>query len=370
MSTALVSPNQWEQREFIETIKQTVAKGATDAQLKMFIEVCKGTGLNPFLKEIWFVPAVGVMAGRDGYLRVANEHPMFDGMETKVERDDKGVPLKATCSVWRKDRAHPITCEAWYSEYRKSSPIWQNYPSAMISKVAEVLALKRSFSINGVVTEEEIGEQKEAAKGAQIAVAKARIEELKQIPAGSTISPQDIADTEPEPLGPSEPVIWENIKSHSDYEQREAAKRAEAEQAKEPTKEMKSARKRGSIPFDALKHFGVIKKALREETGDDTEYYRILKGYGYDHADEIVDKEEARNIYKTMAGAHARMVQDAELQNTLTNAQEALGIPKFIAILGAHGCENVTQVLAMDGTPLENLLSELKQAIADQKGKE
>ena len=145
--------------EVIETIKETVAKGATNAQLAMFLEVCKSTGLNPFLKEIWFVPGVGVMAGRDGYLRVANEHPMFDGIDTRVERDPQGIPVKAVCTVWRKDRNHPTVSEAYYNEYKKSSSVWTTYKSAMISKVAEVLALKRAFSINGIVTEEEIGEQ-------------------------------------------------------------------------------------------------------------------------------------------------------------------------------------------------------------------
>jgi hypothetical protein len=47
------------------------------------------------------------MAARDGYLRVANENPQFDGMETRVERDDKNIPIKAVCTVWRKDRNHP-----------------------------------------------------------------------------------------------------------------------------------------------------------------------------------------------------------------------------------------------------------------------
>jgi phage recombination protein Bet len=143
----------------LETIRQTVCKGATEAQFRMFIEVCKATGLNPFLKEIYYAPQIGVMASRDGYLRKANDHPQFDGMETRVERNDQNVPIKATCSVWRKDRGHPVICEAYYSEYKKASQVWQQYPSAMIAKVAEVLALKRSFAINGVVTEEEIGEQ-------------------------------------------------------------------------------------------------------------------------------------------------------------------------------------------------------------------
>lgn len=162
MATALAPPSsRYEQAEIVNVIRQTVAKGATDAQLRMFLEVCRSTGLDPFLKEIYFVAEKSIiMASRDGYLRVANEHPQFDGMETRVERDERNVPIKATCSVWRKDRSHAITCEAFYSEYRKSGPVWSQYPSAMISKVAEVLALKRSFAINGVVTEEEMGTER------------------------------------------------------------------------------------------------------------------------------------------------------------------------------------------------------------------
>jgi len=192
MPGELVELSRYENREIIETIKQTVCKGATDAQLKFFIEVCKSTGLNPFLREVWFVPSVGIMAGRDGYLAVANRHPQFDGMETRVDRDDKMVPIKATCTVWRKDRGHPIICEAYYSEYRKQSGVWSQYPSAMISKVAEVLALKRSFAINGVVTEEEIGPQEPAP--------------ARSAPVSAMPTPAPVPQDPPPPSIPSEPV--------------------------------------------------------------------------------------------------------------------------------------------------------------------
>lgn len=157
MSSDLIN---YTQRETIETLKATVAKGATDAQLAQFIEVCKATGLNPFLREIWCIPATNtIMSSRDGYLTIANNNPQFDGMETTVERDDKGLPIKAVCTVWRKDRSHPVKCEAYYNEYVKPSQVWKQYPSAMISKVAEALTLKRSFAINGLLTQEEISEE-------------------------------------------------------------------------------------------------------------------------------------------------------------------------------------------------------------------
>jgi hypothetical protein len=121
-------------------------------------------------------------------------------METRVTRDEKNVPIKAVCTVWRKDRSHPIICEAYYSEYRKSSGVWSQYPSAMISKVAEVLALKRSFAINGVVTEEEIGDQRGSREAAQ-AVAESKISGEMPL-----TEPQPTPEPPPEPAAPPAPA--------------------------------------------------------------------------------------------------------------------------------------------------------------------
>ena len=197
---ALQPRDQYDDAEMIRTLRETVCRGATDAQFRMFVEVCRATTLNPFLREIWFVPQVGILAGRDGYLAIANRHPQFDGMETRVTRDEKNVPIKGVCTVWRKDRSHPIICEAYYSEYRKSSGVWSQYPSAMISKVAEVLALKRSFAINGVVTEEEIGDQRGSREAAQ-AVAESQISGEMPL-----TEPQPTPEPPPEPAAPPAPA--------------------------------------------------------------------------------------------------------------------------------------------------------------------
>ena len=43
MAALPIPAARYERAEVIDTIKQTVAKGATDAQLAMFLEVCKRT---------------------------------------------------------------------------------------------------------------------------------------------------------------------------------------------------------------------------------------------------------------------------------------------------------------------------------------
>ena len=247
--------DRYNDETMLNTLRETVCKGATIPQFRMFIEVCKGTGLNPFLKEIWFVPGVGVMAGRDGYLRVANESPQFDGMETRVERDAKNVPIKATCSVWRKDRSHPITCEAYYNEYKRSGGVWDKYPSAMISKVAEVLALKRSFSINGVVTEEEIGEQEPTRAE--------KVQAAKEVGAAKLATMQG--------------------------EVHQAQFVEQPEMAEAPAK----------ISFKALESFKDIKTELKK-MGAEARYYGVLKTFGVEKSNQL-NEINARDAYKALA---------------------------------------------------------------------
>ena len=75
--------------EKLAVIKNTLAQGATDAELSLFVQLCKSTGLNPFQKEIWFIKTKGyakrdgtqvggrvqLMTGVDGFYRIAYSHP-------------------------------------------------------------------------------------------------------------------------------------------------------------------------------------------------------------------------------------------------------------------------------------------------------
>lgn len=151
-------------KEKYEMAKSLVAKGANNAEFELLLHIANKYNLDPLLKEIWCIKRnprenALIMTSRDGYLTIAHRSGQFDGMQSGTTEDQNGKLVKAWCEVWRKDMSHSFKSEVRFSEYVQSSFIWQKYPSAMLIKVAEVFALKRAFSISGMLTQEEIGYQ-------------------------------------------------------------------------------------------------------------------------------------------------------------------------------------------------------------------
>ena len=161
----------------VELIKNTVAIGATDNELEMFMYLATQYNLDPFKKEIWFMKYGGkttIMTSRDGYLKYAQLNPEFEGLMSFVVREGDVFEIDASeykvvhkfgtkrgpiLGAWsRCDRKgkKPFIAYVEFDEYNKKQNVWNSYPSAMIQKVAEVFVLKRAFGINGLVTKEEI----------------------------------------------------------------------------------------------------------------------------------------------------------------------------------------------------------------------
>ena len=76
-------------QELIQTLKATAFRGdVSDAQMTALMVVANQYGLNPWTKEIYafpdkhkgIVPVVGV----DGWSRIINQHPQFNGMEFRL----------------------------------------------------------------------------------------------------------------------------------------------------------------------------------------------------------------------------------------------------------------------------------------------
>lgn len=157
MSNELTTTNNM---EMLQALRNTVAPGLTEPEFRLFAEMCRATGLNPATKEIWAIKAGGrlqLMTGINGFLRIANSHPQFDGMEVSFEWDGKQL-VSCTVKVHRKDRKFPSVATAYWSEYAKPSPVWKQMPTVMLSKCAKSLAIREAFiqELGGFYTAEEM----------------------------------------------------------------------------------------------------------------------------------------------------------------------------------------------------------------------
>jgi phage recombination protein Bet len=146
--------------KMLAALRNSVAPGLTEPEFRLFAEMVKATGLNPVTKEIWAIKAGGrlqLMTGINGFLRIANSHPAFDGMEVTFEWDGKTL-VSSTAKVYRKDRRFPSVATAYMAEYSKPTSIWKQMPSIMLSKCAKSLAIREAFiqELGGLYTQEEM----------------------------------------------------------------------------------------------------------------------------------------------------------------------------------------------------------------------
>lgn len=162
--------------EQMKVITNTIAKGATPTELDMFVNTCKRTGLDPFMRQIYFVKRydssvkaeVGaVQIGIDGQRLIAERTGKYDGQDPVEWLDKDGTwsivwtgvgdyPVAARCSVYRKDWAQGrkatavVRWDSYVQTYRRDGkenlmPTWAKMPDVMLGKCAESLALRRAF---------------------------------------------------------------------------------------------------------------------------------------------------------------------------------------------------------------------------------
>ena len=143
-----------DQAQVLSTLKNTCFKGqVSDAQMTALLIVADQYGLNPFTKEIYafpdknngIVPVVGV----DGWSRILNENPQFDGMEFKS--DDESC----TCIIYRKDRTHPIQVTEYMSECKRGVGPWQSHPKRMLRHKAMIQCARLAFGFVGIYDQDE-----------------------------------------------------------------------------------------------------------------------------------------------------------------------------------------------------------------------
>lgn len=164
--------------ELFNTLKATAFKGnATNEQFTALMIVANQYGLNPWTREVYafpdknngIVPVVGV----DGWSRIMNDHPQFNGLEFLDSGDmvtpvgGKPCPSWIECVIYRKDRDHPIRIREYLDEvyreaFKKSdgriveSP-WQSHTKRFLRHKTMIQAARIAFGFAGIYDEDEAG---------------------------------------------------------------------------------------------------------------------------------------------------------------------------------------------------------------------
>lgn len=141
-----------------ETLKNTAFKGANDHELVALVLVANEYNLNPLVKQIYAFPAKGggvvPVVGIDGWLKIINDHPQFDGMET-VDIIEDGTLRAVECKIYRKDRKYPTKIREYLSECRRKTEPWEQMPQRMLRHKAIMQCARVAFGIGGITDEDE-----------------------------------------------------------------------------------------------------------------------------------------------------------------------------------------------------------------------
>ena len=161
--------------DLIGTLKATAFKGqVSDAQMTALLVVANQYALNPWTKEIYafpdknngIVPVVGV----DGWSRIINSHPQFDGIEFHHADEfvtmpgAKPAPEWIECHIHRKDRSRPVVVREYLDEvyrapfkgkYGDVTGPWQTHTKRFLRHKAMIQCARLAFGYSGIYDQDE-----------------------------------------------------------------------------------------------------------------------------------------------------------------------------------------------------------------------
>lgn len=175
--------------EQIQLIKSQIAPKATNDELKLFLNQCKRTGLDPFARQIYAIhrksnneEKMSIQTSIDGFRVIAERSGDYAGQDEPVfnEVDGKIISCKVTVYRFKSAQKYAIPTRyaaavgvVYWDEYvqlvdeyvngkktgvKKPSSMWAKMPHTMLSKVAEAQALRKAYpqDLSGLYTGEEM----------------------------------------------------------------------------------------------------------------------------------------------------------------------------------------------------------------------
>jgi phage recombination protein Bet len=191
-------------------------KDATKADLAVYFHVCRQTGLDPFLRQIYliarqekvrdqWVTKQTIQVGIDGFRVIRDRAAKRDGVEVEYSRTtwydadggehkvwlSPGPPAGCEMTVYKNGRAYPAVLT--YAEYvqvskdGKPTGKWRDAGAHQIEKCCEAFGLRRAFpnDLAGIQLEDEIpaGEPPPPAAAARVTAEQVTSRPARQRPA-------------------------------------------------------------------------------------------------------------------------------------------------------------------------------------------
>ena len=180
----------------------------TQADLDRLLLLAERLGLDPLNNEIYateVMPESGkksrivYVVGVDGWSKIINSHPQFDGMKfVESAPGDDELPLYIECTIYRKDRKVATSVREYMYEAHTSQGAWLTHPRRMLRHKAMVQCARTCFGLGGVYEPDEA----ERVSSALLSEAKGR----SYVPSAGSTGP--VSKAMGKPLGTGQLKGW------------------------------------------------------------------------------------------------------------------------------------------------------------------
>lgn len=157
---------------FFDTIMRTLMpQNTSNEAVAAFLVVAHKYGLNPFTREIFAFPdsksgGIRPIVSIDGWAKLVNDHPEFDGVEHEDIFADDGTFVAVEVRFHRKDRRHAVVLREYLEECKRNTEPWKQWPRRMLRHKAYIQGARLAFGFSGI----EDGDEAERAIEAEATV--------------------------------------------------------------------------------------------------------------------------------------------------------------------------------------------------------